>query len=88
MIDGKITIGIIGANGQVGSELSITLSKMVNINVIPICRTRFASFFLRNKGIDCRHGSLENPEEAKELLKDCNLIRTIISFQNKRTFQC
>lgn len=69
-----INIGIIGANGQVGSEVSLLLSKMENVRVIPICRTEFGAAFLKRYGIECRIGSISKEEEAKSLLKDCALI--------------
>ena len=33
------TIGVIGANGQVGAEVCLFLSEMEGIEVVPICRT-------------------------------------------------
>jgi len=69
-----LTIGIIGANGQVGSEVCLFLSQMSGIRVIPICRTPFASTFLRRCGLECRHGSVETEEAARSLLADCNLV--------------
>lgn len=67
-------IGIIGANGQVGLEVSLFLSLMGDVEVIPICRTEFSSVILRRLGFGCRHGSLHHPEEAKRLLADCDLV--------------
>jgi nucleoside-diphosphate-sugar epimerase len=66
-------IGIIGANGQVGSAVSLYLSQMPGIQVVPICRTMFGSSFLRKCGLECRHGILGN-ETAEQLLKGCDVI--------------
>lgn len=69
-----ITIGIIGANGQVGIETCLYLSQIENIQVIPICRTEFGSAFLDLCRIKCRIGNISDPQIAKSLLKDCDLI--------------
>ncbi len=68
------TIGIIGANGQVGTEVCLFLSQVQNVNVIPICRTELGSAFLRKCGLECRHGSVESSEQAGHLLEDCDLV--------------
>jgi len=67
-------IGVIGANGQVGSEVCLYLTLMEDVTVIPICRTKLASAFLRRCGLSCRHGSVENLDEASQLLAGCDLI--------------
>lgn len=69
-----VIIGVIGANGQVGSEVCLFLSRMNNVKVIPICRTELGSAFLRICGLECRHGILESPEEGTRLLADCDLV--------------
>ncbi len=69
-----ITIGILGANGQVGTETCLYLSKMKNVQVIPICRSEFASAFLSLSGVECRIGNISNINDAPLLLKDCDLI--------------
>ena len=69
-----LTIGILGANGQVGTETCLYLSRMKNIHVIPICRSEFASAFLSLSGIKCRIGDISNINDAPLLLKDCDLI--------------
>src|SRR5437867_4211094 len=68
------TIAILGANGQVGSEVCLFLSLMSDIRVVPICRTRLASVFLRRCGLECRHGSLNNSDEARRLLEGADLV--------------
>lgn len=67
-------IGLIGANGQVGAELALMLARRSDIELVPICRTRSGSAFLRWQGIACRHGSISDPSEAGRLIGDCDLI--------------
>ena len=69
-----MTIGVIGANGQVGSEVCLFLSRMEGVRVIPICRTKLGSVFIRNCGLECRHGEFSCPEEAERLLANCDLV--------------
>jgi nucleoside-diphosphate-sugar epimerase len=68
------TIAIVGANGQVGSEVCLSLQAMDGVQVIPICRTPTSSTFLRWYGFECRHGSLEDDACAASLLSGCDLI--------------
>ena len=68
------TIGILGANGQVGSEVCLFLSQMSGVRVIPICRTELSSAFLRQCGLECRHGTFDSPEATRNLLADCDLV--------------
>ena len=67
-------VGVIGANGQVGSEVSLILRNQPGIEVIPICRNRFGSAVLRSEGMSCRHGQIANAEQAVELLRDCDVV--------------
>ncbi|MDB4564380.1 NAD(P)-dependent oxidoreductase [Mariniblastus sp.] len=67
-------IAIVGGNGQVGAEICLILNQLEGINVIPICRNRFGSAFLRYNGIACRHGSIANASQAEELIGDCDLV--------------
>jgi dTDP-4-dehydrorhamnose reductase len=68
------TIGIIGANGQVGTEACLFLSLRPDVRVIPIARKPYASALLRTLGFECRHGSLNSPEETKRLTEGCDLV--------------
>jgi NAD(P)H-binding len=68
------TIGIIGGNGQCGAEVSLFLSLKPDIRVIPISRTVYGSTLLRHCGLECRHGSLSSPAEARRLLEGCDLV--------------
>ena len=74
MARSHFTIGVIGANGVVGSEVCLFLRQMDDITPVPICRTKISSAFLRRAGMDCRHGSLADPPIARGLLADCDLV--------------
>jgi nucleoside-diphosphate-sugar epimerase len=63
------TIAVLGANGQVGTELCLYLSRMPGIRVIPICRSQLATTFLTRCGLDCRVGP-----PSRELFEGCDLI--------------
>lgn len=70
----SVTIGVIGANGQVGSEVCLYLTTWPDVRVVPICRNHFGSTLLRRAGLECRHGSVGSPESARVLLAGCDLI--------------
>jgi nucleoside-diphosphate-sugar epimerase len=65
---------MLGANGQVGSELCLLLSKLGDMELVPVCRNRSGSAFLRWQGIACRHGRPADPSDAPRLLSDCDLV--------------
>jgi nucleoside-diphosphate-sugar epimerase len=67
-------IAILGANGQVGTELCLRLRDVDGIEVVPITRNVSGSASLRLQGIECRHGRITNPAEARELIGDCDVI--------------
>lgn len=67
-------IGVIGANGQVGSEVCLYLSVWPDVRAVPICRNRFGSTLLRRAGLECRHGAVDSAESARSLLEGCDLI--------------
>jgi nucleoside-diphosphate-sugar epimerase len=68
------TIGIIGGNGQVGSEVSLFLSLRPDVRVIPISRSVYGSTLLRHCGLECRHGSLSSAAEARRLAEGCDVV--------------
>ena len=70
----SIKVGVLGANGQVGAELCLLLSRVAGLEIIPICRTRSGSAFLRWKGLRCRHGRFTDSAEAPNLAGDCDVI--------------
>lgn len=69
-----IRVGVLGANGQVGSELCLLLSKSVDMELVPVCRNRSGSAYLRWQGIACRHGRPADQADAPRLLSDCDLV--------------
>jgi nucleoside-diphosphate-sugar epimerase len=70
----SIAIGVIGANGQVGSEVCLFLGSWPGVRVVPICRNRYGSTLLRRAGLECRHGAIASAASARELLEGCDLI--------------
>jgi nucleoside-diphosphate-sugar epimerase len=69
-----LKVAIVGANGQVGAELCLLLAGRPDIQLIPICRNRSGSAFLRWQGISCRHGKVADPADATRLLGDCDFV--------------
>lgn len=70
----RMKIGIVGANGQVGTEVCFFLSLMEGVEVVPICRTVLGSTLLRRTGLGCRHGDVGDADEAEALLGDLDLV--------------
>jgi nucleoside-diphosphate-sugar epimerase len=68
------TVAILGANGQVGSEICLFLNRTRGVTVVPICRSRLAGSFLSRCGLQCRYGSVTDSEEASRLLAGCDLV--------------
>src|SRR5580700_7285514 len=69
-----VRLGMVGANGQVGAELCLMFAGRGDLELVPICRNRSGSAFLRWHGIACRHGRVADPEDAPRLLSDCDVI--------------
>ena len=67
-------IAVLGANGQVGAEICLLLQNHPGVTVVPICRNRLGSAFLRYRGVACRHGRAAVPAETKRLLGDCDVV--------------
>src|SRR5277367_2665921 len=67
-------VAILGANGQVGTEVSLRLRGVEGIEVIPIVRNVSGSAFLRSNGMGCRHGRISDPAEASGLVGDCDVV--------------
>jgi len=68
------TIGILGATGQVGTEVCLYLTTYSNIRVIAISRSEVGTALLKRFGIECRIGSLATELEAQALLADCDVV--------------
>ncbi len=66
-------IAILGANGQVGCEVALFLRQRPDVTVVPICRNRQGSAFLRRLGFACRHGSASDPDAAS-LFEGCDAV--------------
>jgi nucleoside-diphosphate-sugar epimerase len=69
-----VRLGMVGANGQVGAELCLMLAGRKDVELVPICRNRSGSAFLRWHGIACRHGRVADAEDAARLLGDCDVV--------------
>lgn len=67
-------VAVIGANGRVGTEVCLLLSKLPGVTVVPITRSRYASAFLRRMGLRCRVGSITDSTSAARLLHGADLI--------------
>jgi nucleoside-diphosphate-sugar epimerase len=65
---------ILGANGQVGAEVTMMLANVVGVELRPVVRSRGGSAFLRYSGIPVLHGDVSNPDEARLLLSGARLI--------------
>jgi nucleoside-diphosphate-sugar epimerase len=60
-----VRIAVLGANGQVGSEVCLLLRKVPGLEVVPVCRNPSGSAFLRWHGLACRHGSVGDPARPR-----------------------
>src|ERR1700727_1064888 len=69
-----IKLGMDGGNGQVGAELCLLLAARKDITLVPICRNRSGSAFLRWQGIACRHGKVVDSTDASRMLGDCDIV--------------
>lgn len=67
-------VAVVGANGQVGAELCLLLARHPEIDLIPVCRNRTGSAFLRSCGIPVRHGRVADPQDARRVLSDCDVV--------------
>lgn len=67
-------IAVLGANGQVGAEVCLLLARQPDVTLIPVCRNRLGSAFLRYSGLACRHGTPADDHKARELIGDCDVV--------------
>jgi hypothetical protein len=79
------TIAVLGANGQVGSEVCLILSQMHDVVVLPIVRTRLAAALLHRCGLECRVGSLDDSVETASLLSGADLVADFSLPQGQRS---
>ena len=66
-------IAVIGANGQVGREVSLFLHVM-GVDVVPVSRTEIGGVFLERCGLTCSYGSVSDKNDAARLLEGCDLV--------------
>lgn len=69
-----ITVGVLGATGQVGTEVCLFLKTYAQINVVAISRSEVGTALLKRLDITCRIGVLGTDEEIAALLKDCDVV--------------
>ena len=67
-------IVIIGANGQVGAEVTLLLASVPAIELRPVARSRLGSAFLRFQGVPVLHGSISDPVQAPRLLEGADVV--------------
>ena len=65
-------LALIGANGNVGTELCFLLKN--DFNLKPITRNRLGSVFLKHHGFDCTISDISNEHDAKESLSDVDVV--------------
>jgi dTDP-4-dehydrorhamnose reductase len=68
------TLGIIGASGQVGTEVCLFLKTYPGVRVIAIVRAPISGAILRRCGIEVRVGTFATPEESARLVGDCDVV--------------
>jgi dTDP-4-dehydrorhamnose reductase len=67
-------VGIIGANGQVGTEVCLILRETPGIEPVPICRNEIGATFLRRCGFNVRVGQVDTEAKARTVLEGLDLI--------------
>jgi dTDP-4-dehydrorhamnose reductase len=67
-----MNLGLIGANGAIGTELSFLLKN--DVNLIPITRNRLGSIFLKHHNFLCRVCDVSQENDAKKYLSDLDAI--------------
>jgi hypothetical protein len=68
------TIGLVGGNSQVATEVALFLSLRPGVQVVPICRSSIGSAFLHHCGLSSRNGTMNDPSAARELLSGLDLV--------------
>ena len=59
MTDRKPSVFIVGANGQVASEICLELDKRKEVILTALCRNPIGSVYLRANGLSVVHGNIE-----------------------------
>jgi dTDP-4-dehydrorhamnose reductase len=65
-------IAVIGANGNVGTELCFLLKE--KDEVVPIVRNRMGSIFLQHHGLKCRIADISIDDDAQKTLHDVDVV--------------
>ena len=65
-------LGLIGANGKVGTELCFLLKNDVDLK--PIIRNRLGSVFLKHHGFSCTIADISQNKDSKECLADIDAV--------------
>jgi len=68
------TIGVIGASGQVGTEVCLFLKTYPDVCPVAIVRTGISGAVLRRLDVEVRIGTLGDPYQCRDLLGDCDLV--------------
>lgn len=68
------TIGLVGGNSQVATEVALFLSLQPDIQVVPICRSSIGAAYLRHCGLGSRTGSMNDASAARELMAGLDLV--------------
>jgi dTDP-4-dehydrorhamnose reductase len=69
-----VKVGIVGANSQVGTELTALFAEHDDVTVAPIDRNRLGTHYLRHLGIDCRIADVTDDADATEALDDLDVV--------------
>ena len=69
-----IRIGVLGASGQVGTEVCLFLTTYADVHPVGLVRTYVSGALLRRFGVDVRVGTLSDQHRCKALLGDCDLV--------------
>jgi nucleoside-diphosphate-sugar epimerase len=70
-------IVLIGANGNVGKEVVLRLASASEVEVVPVCRTRGGSAFLRYRGVRCLHADISDPAVARKVFAGADVIANL-----------
>ena len=65
-------LAVVGANGQVGTELCFLLRG--NADLIPIVRNKLGKIFLEHNGFKCRIADISREKDAEENLHDIDVV--------------
>ncbi|SDR64043.1 hypothetical protein SAMN05519103_09330 [Rhizobiales bacterium GAS113] len=74
MTDSKRRIVILGANGNVGTEISLILRHFIQYDLVPVCCSGQGSSYLRYMGVPCAHGAITDTVRVFALLARSTVI--------------